>query len=134
MASNVKVPPSSRQLTRYREAGKTTAANRLSQVREFYTFSNGGEVVRFLEDHPECVTVLEEAIPYLEQYFGKVSQVVLEVVSDPDMENAIQLIANIQTALTAEAAVERLRELDKAWFLGQLDRVGGIFNFNLDFV
>jgi hypothetical protein len=61
-----------------------------------------------------------------QQQFDRFPQVVLEVVSDLDMEKAIQLIATIQTSRAPEEALSQLRQFDKAWFLSQLDRIGRV--------
>jgi hypothetical protein len=60
--------------------------------------------------------------------------VTLEVVSDPEVEGVEELFAYILTSLPVNEALARLHRLDEEWFLDQLDRVGGRFNFNLEFV
>jgi len=60
--------------------------------------------------------------------------VVLEVVSDPEVEDMDELFAYILTSFPVDEALARLAKLDEEWFLDQLDQVGGRFNFNLEFV
>ena len=83
---------------------------------------------------PTLIDLLLEAHAYLERYFGLDPQVVLEVVSDPDSNDSEELFANIRTSLPVDEALERLDQLDQGWFLAQLGRTGGRFNFSLEFV
>jgi len=87
-----------------------------------------------LHTYPQLVEVLLEARLYLQKYFGPAPQVTLEVVSDPEVEGVEELFAYILTSLPVDEALARLDRLDEEWFLDQLDRVGGRFNFNLEFV
>jgi hypothetical protein len=123
-------------LWRWTASNSTIADNyaKLEWLRDFYTFTDSNEIAEFLEYHPECIKVLREAIPHLERYFGAFPQVILEIVSDPEIENFVQLIANIKTPLEVEQALSQLRKFDRAWFLGQPYRVRAILNFNLEFV
>jgi hypothetical protein len=98
-----------------------TLGARLSILEEIYLFREATAVRRFLQ-------------PHLAKHFGPAPQVALEVVSDPEANGAKQLFAYIRTTLPVEAAMAQLDLLDEEWFLGQLDRVNGLFNFNLESV
>ena len=95
---------------------------------------NAAAVGRFLHAYPQLIEVLLEAYVYLQKYFGPDPQVTLEVVSDPEVEGVEELFTYILTSLPVNEALARLDKLDEEWFLDQLDRVGGRFNFNLEFV
>jgi len=109
-------------------------SQRLHQLEEMYSLRNAAAVRRFLHTYPQLVEVLLEARLYLQKYFGPAPQVTLEVVSDPEVEGVEELFAYILTSLPVDEALARLDRLDEEWFLDQLDRVGGRFNFNLEFV
>jgi len=109
-------------------------SQRLHQLEEMYSLRNAVAVRRFLHTYPQLVEVLLEARLYLQKYFGPAPQVTLEVVSDPEVEGVEELFAYILTSLPVDEALARLDRLDEEWFLDQLDRVGGRFNFNLEFV
>jgi hypothetical protein len=106
----------------------------MHQLEEIYSLRHAAAIRRFLHAYPQLVEVLLEAHLHLQKYFGPDPQVILEVVSDPEIEDADELIAYIRTDLSADEALERLNGLDEEWFLDQLDRVGGRFNFNVEFV
>lgn len=112
----------------------TTENQRLQQLEEIYSLRNAATVRRFLHAYPQLVEVLLEAHGYLQKYFGPEPQVTLKVVSDPEGEGVEELFAYILTPLPVDEALARLDKLDEEWFLDQLDRVDGRFNFNLEFV
>ena len=109
-------------------------SSRLRRLGEFYSFRDMPPVRRFLCAHPQLIDVLLEAHTYLEKHFGPGPLVTLEVVSDPEAADWDQLFAYILTSLPVDEAQARLDRLDEEWFLGQLDRTGDLFNFNLEFV
>ena len=105
----------------------------LNQVEAWYRLDNAGRVRQFLYQHPMLPGVLVEAFGPLQKCFGPYPQVMLRVVADPEVEDSDELFAYIRTSLPPEDALNRLNELDELWFLDQLDRVNGLFNFNLEF-
>jgi len=107
---------------------------RLSRIEEIYSLRDPPTIRQFLRTYPQLIDVLLEAYDYLRKYFGPDLQVTLEVVSDPEVEGMDELFAYILTSLPVDEALARLDRLDKEWFLDQLDRVDGRFNFNLEFV
>ena len=108
-------------------------SQRLHQLEEMYSLRNAAAVRRFLRAYPHLMQVLLEARVCLQKYFGPEPQVTLEVVSDPEVEGVEELFAYILTSLPVDEALARLDRLDEEWFLDQLDRVDGRFNFNLEF-
>ncbi len=104
----------------------------LHELENLYTFRNPVAVRRFLLNHPHLIDLLLEAYPHLAQTFGQDSHVALEVVRDPEVANWTQLVAYLVTSLPVDQALDKLDEFDDEWFLGQDDRVGDLFNFNLE--
>jgi len=109
-------------------------SRRSRRLEEIYSFRDAAAVRRFLHTYPQIIDVLLEAHVYLQKYFGPDPQVVLEVVSDPEVEDMDELFAYILTSLPVDEALARLDKLDEEWFLDQLDRTNGLCNFNLEFV
>jgi len=107
--------------------------NHLDQLEDIYSPQKSADVRNFLYAHPKLVEVLLEAGVYLEQYFGPDPHVTLQVVRDPGVEGMAELFAYILTSLPVDEALARLDRLDEEWFLDQLERVDGQFNFNLEF-
>jgi hypothetical protein len=106
----------------------------LQQIQQLYTIREADVVKQFILDHSELIEVLIEAHDQVQRQFGPDQEIALEVVSDPEVEDLDELFAYVLTSRPAEEAQTRLNQLDEAWFLDQLDRVGGIFNLDLEFV
>jgi len=107
---------------------------KLRWVEENYMIRRKATVQRFLDTHPEIVEFLLEAYGQAQRHFGSDVQVALEVVSDPEVDAPEELFGYILTSLAVDDALTRLDSFDADWFLDQLDRVGGRFNFNLEFL
>ena len=112
----------------------TIEISRLHRLEEVYSLRNAETTKSFLHSHPQLLDVLLEASNHVRRHFGASIQVALEVVRDPEVEDRKSLFAYIMTSLPVDEALERLKALDEDWFLGQLDRVEDLFNFNLEFV
>ncbi len=108
-------------------------SQRLHRLEEIYSLRDPATVWHFLRTYPQLIEVLLEAPVHLQKYFGPDPQVTLEVVSDPEVEGMDELFAYILTSLPVDEALARLDRLDEEWFLDQLDRIDGQFNFNLEF-
>jgi len=111
-----------------------TESARLRQLEGLYLLRGSVAVRHFLRANPQLVSILLEAHFHLQEHFGPNLQVALEVVSDPEATGQEQLFAYIRTSLPVDEALARLDRLDEGWFLGQLDQVDGLLNFNLEFV
>lgn len=105
---------------------------RIAKLEQTYFFSKPDEIRSFLLVHPMIISVLDEAKSALGKFFGNSVKVSLEIVSDPEVSNHRQLFGYINTDLSPEDALSCMDAFDNAWFLRQLNLVGGLFNFNLE--
>jgi hypothetical protein len=106
---------------------------RIAKLETKYTFRNSNEVKNFLMNHKRVLSVLWDARPVLEEFFGNNISIALEVVCDPETNNAEQLFGYINAgSFSPDEAFERLNAFDDVWFLKQFDLIGGLFNFNLE--
>ena len=106
----------------------------LRRIEELYSLNDRSTVKRFISNYPELANLLIEAFPHVQYHFGSYPDVELEVIRDPESDNFEELFAYIRTPLPPEAALKKLDQLDEEWFLDQLPRTEGKFNFNLEFV
>ena len=106
----------------------------LRQIEQWYLLPSPEPVRSFIRRNPSLAALLIEAIAPLYEFFGPAPHVSVRVVPDPEVENYDQLLAYVRVALPAEEARRRLHQLDEVWFLDQLDRAAGKFNFNLEFM
>jgi predicted HTH domain antitoxin len=104
-----------------------------SELKELYVLRDA-HVHSFLQAHPHLTGFLHEAFPYLQKHFGPSPRVELEVIRDPEIGTAGELIAYILTSLSVEEAQARLDRLDDEWLLDALDRVDGLLNVHLEFI
>ncbi|MEW6232328.1 MAG: hypothetical protein AB1566_08450 [Chloroflexota bacterium] len=102
-------------------------------VKQLYSFKKPEEVFRYLQAHPFLIPLLVEAHSRIEDYFGPQPQVVLEVVSDPEVHGLVKMFGYIVTTLMPEEAGQRLRLFDREWFLLQVHRAEGLLNFDVEF-
>jgi hypothetical protein len=106
----------------------------MQQIEKWYQFSGAKEVKNYLNQHRELVPVLIEAFSALQRIFGPNPTVVLEAITDPELEWLVQLHGNIVTSLLPQDALTQLDKFDSEWFFSQYDRIGNNLNFNLHFV
>lgn len=106
----------------------------IQSLEQLYIFRRPEEVSEFLEAHPFLVPLLEEARGQIAQYFGPSSEVVLEVVTDPEAENDRELFALVQTTLSADEALPGLDRLDQEWWLDASDQAHCLLNIDVEFV
>jgi hypothetical protein len=91
-------------------------------LEQLYTYRRPMEVTGFLEAHPFLVPLLVEAHGKIDEYFGPQSDVVLEVVTDPEADDDRELFAFIQTHFPPEETLQKLDRLDQEWWLAASHR------------
>lgn len=101
-----------------------SSASGLDPVLELYTLADA-EVDAYLQKRPFLLPVLVELHGQVQKYFGPNTQIVLEVVTDPEGDGERELFAIVQSALPPDEADDRLDRLDHEWWLDQLDRTRG---------
>lgn len=88
-----------------------------------FEFRDAPAVSSFLRDNPFLSDILLGAYYNAKSRFDKNTSLVLEVFSDPDEPRSDQLFLFIQTPLPAEQARERLRQLDREWWIAMVPTV-----------
>ena len=102
-------------------------------VEQLYAFRRAKDVSCFLQAHPFLVPLLIEAHGQIAESFGQSPEVVLEVVTDPEVHELVEMFGYIVTPLTPEEAGKRLQQFDRKWFLRQIARTKGLLNFDVEF-
>ena len=105
----------------------------LDRMLDLYAIRGHRQVTTFLEDNPFLLPLLWEAHSQILYYFGPLTQVVLEVIDDPE-EGFQQLVAWIQTDLEPEDALARLDALDWGWWLDASGDSLGKMSLDLEYV
>lgn len=101
-------------------------------IYERYQMDNRGQVMGYLERYSWLPRFLVTAAEMLDRYFPQGTKYVLEFFTDPEQEDWDELFVNIRSELPIDEALDRLDAFDSDWFLDQIDKVGGVVNFNVE--
>lgn len=132
-------PSSSSKLNKRIQALKNfrqpTGESTFSSIKKAYTISDSQlmDIERFLDKHKDIANLILEAYTKIQDFFTS-EILLLELISDISVEGGEELFVYIQTHLSVEEAVEKMNDFDEQWFLDQLNRTKGLFNFNLRFL
>lgn len=107
----------------------TTDAQALEHL---YTFRKRLETQRFLEANRFLIPILGEAYTNIRRYFST-SVLFLEVVSDPEVSGAEQLVLFIAVDHDPDAASDTLAQLDEDWWLEAMERAQDRLCITLEF-
>lgn len=90
----------------------------IEQIEKLYTVRNRSEVLKFIEEYPFLIPVLLEAPDKIGYYFPG-DALILDMAIDPESSSTDddKLVLLIATDIDADESVDRLWELDKAWWL-----------------
>jgi len=103
--------------TCWRGTLSTYPTSDLQAVERLYMLRRPSEATRFLVDNPFLFPVLEEAFEQIRNCFGKSVQVILTVVTDPEIAGDQELVIFIRTNLSPDEAFKKLEQLDGGWWL-----------------
>ena len=106
----------------------------IQALEQQYIFRDRNGVIGFLENHKFLIPLLLEAYSKIRLYFTEYPEVVLEVVTDPDVPNDNQLVASIKTNLSPNEALEKLDSFDSKWWLQSMDRARGELCISVEFL
>ncbi len=104
----------------------------LPLLEHLYIFRIWDDIQWFLEENSFLVSILFEAHAYVDIFFPY-SQKILNVVTDPEIHENIQLIISISAKLNANEAFSRLKELDQYWWLNAKRQTKGLVNITVEF-
>jgi hypothetical protein len=90
------------------------------------------QVLNFVGEHPFLRPLLVEAPGFIEKYFSG-SKLFLKVFTDPEAVGKHHLVIFIATKYGSKETLERLDQLDEAWWLAALDKAQGKLSINVTF-
>ena len=106
--------------------------NRMNSLDNYYQINDPG-VSEFAERN-HLVSFLIEAAKEIKKVFGNNTIIELEKVIDPEIEDDITLFAYIQTNLSVDEALSKIDKIEDNWFIENLHRAKGRFNFDVKWV
>ncbi|MFZ4663500.1 MAG: hypothetical protein ACOYNY_41225 [Caldilineaceae bacterium] len=108
----------------------TRHATQFAELKKSYQITDDEHIFAFLRQYSQLIPILQEGRGAVSLLFGEDTIIPLVMMRDPEIGHE-SLVAWVQTDLPAREAVERLAELDDAWFADKLDVVGELLNFNI---
>ena len=89
----------------------------LTLLSRLYNIRREPEVFKFLEDKPAILSLVLEAHERIRDYFGSSTELVLEVITDPETTEDYELVIFVRTSLSPDDAFRMLELLDEEWWL-----------------
>lgn len=89
----------------------------LTLLSRLYNIRRESEVFKFLEDKPSIISLVLEAHERIRDYFGSSTELVLEVITDPEATEDYELVIFVRTSLSPDDAFSMLEQLDEEWWL-----------------
>ena len=89
----------------------------LTLLSRLYNIRRESEVFEFLEDKPSLIPLVVEAHERIRDYFGSSTELVLEVITDPEATEDYELVIFVRTNLSPDDAFSKLEQLDEEWWL-----------------
>jgi len=86
-------------------------------LSRLYNIRRESEVFKFLEDKPSIISLVLEAHERIRDYFGSSTELVLEVITDPEATEDYELVIFVRTNLSPDDAFRMLEQLDEEWWL-----------------
>lgn len=103
------------------------------KIAKLYSLSNYSKLFLIFDRNRHLIPIIFNAYEEIKKRFPS-EKLILESVSDPEAENEEEVFVYILTSLPVGEAIARLNNLDEEWFLSELPRTKGLFNFNIRFV
>lgn len=111
-----------------------TTSEKINALPSKYEISNFEEVKNFLLKNRFLMSLLEEIPSKIYQYYGNNQKISLKVFYEPDFPKSSKLWVSVLTKLPAEEARSIMDNLDKDWWLENIDRANYKLNIGIDYV
>jgi len=89
----------------------------LEALEQLYILRRRSEVIKFLEDNSFLFPTLKEAYRQIRNYFGKSVQLILEVITDPEVAGEQELVIFVHINIPPDEVFKKLEQLDEEWWL-----------------
>lgn len=106
--------------------------NFISKLQKEYLFSNPIEVIEYLSEKNYLISWLLQAHQKIIKIFPN-EQLVLRVAFDPEIISWKRLLIVIQTNIDADEAFERIKILDKDWWIEAAYEIGSDLDIHIEF-
>ncbi|HKG24195.1 MAG TPA: hypothetical protein VKB09_01030 [Thermomicrobiales bacterium] len=101
-------------------------------VNGLFDFEDSLAIGSFLGEHPFLVPLLVEVHQTVPRYFPDRTRVRLQLLTDRDNGDHVDLFAIIETALSEDQALRALDSFDEEWWLGTAVRGNGWLTIDVE--
>ncbi|MBP0017549.1 MAG: hypothetical protein J7647_08325 [Cyanobacteria bacterium SBLK] len=105
-------------------------STRIDELEAFYQFEQKNEVLEFLKENREIISILSEGHDRIRNYFPN-NDLILEYHVDPEIPDYQQLFLKIVTEGKSDEEIDRSLEIEKQlsydWYLNLSAKVREIF-------
>jgi len=102
-------------------------------ITKLYQLKDEVSILEFLEDNIYLVDFLIEFHKQVTNIFkDNIITISLNLIHDPDILDENILFASIYTNLSVDDAMTKIGYLDEDWYLKNMNKVKGIFNFDVE--
>lgn len=105
----------------------------LQYLSTIYNFRNPDGISEFLSDKLSVIHLLKDVYKKIREYFPN-ENLFLEVLYDFEVPNEKELVIFIQTNLTVDEAIDKLKQFDEEWTFKSLQSLKENLCINLEFV
>jgi hypothetical protein len=99
-----------------------------------YVIKNPSEVADFIGENLFLLELLEEIPDQIFRCFGYNQKLRLEILSEPDFPDSIELWVSVLTELSALESRQIMDKFDENWWLDNLDRADCKLNVTVKYV
>jgi len=104
----------------------------IERLKERYIFSQPLEVLKKLYNNPKLADFLWDAYEKIKEVFVS-EKLELKILYDPEIVGWEQLTIAIHTDLDGDEAYEKIKLLDRSWWLDASQIVDNELGINIDF-
>ena len=115
-------------------AVSTPCPNEIEALAGVCTIRDYRRVYPFLDRNPFLTGLVIQAYQQVQAQFGACTQVVLQLVTDPDSPASQELFGLIRTSLPVREATERLAAFDQEWWIEASTMANLKLNFAIEFI
>jgi len=104
------------QITTKENSPTQVSPAEIESLEKFYTFRGKTKILQFLAKYPFLISTLLSVPDNIRTYISD-SQLSLEVLTDPEINDYLQLFIQISTQLDLDEAIDKLDKFEDDWWL-----------------
>lgn len=103
-------------------------------IAKRFRFSDNDGIYKFLISNRDVAEVLDNSTSHIERFFGVGVAINLDLVTDPEIEGGLTVVAYIQSKSDISNSLESLMRFKQDFWYAVMDNVIGSVNFGIEIV